>query len=118
MINLKSNIVITEMFAWMDGGSITIKCRNASNQEFEIEFVQNVSWEWYESHKIPGRIYLNGQLVEQRSELEVSIIQRLVTAEFAHREAFDAQLLKEKIDYTNSENYITDQRKIKRTKRT
>ncbi|MDW7691761.1 hypothetical protein R9C00_16550 [Flammeovirgaceae bacterium SG7u.111] len=118
MINLQTNIIITELSAWMDGGSVTIKCQNSSGEEFEIEFVQNVIWDWYEGHKIPGRIYFNNELVEQRSGLEEEIIQLLSKAEFKEKEPYDRQLLNEKIDYTNSEKYIEDQSKNKLIKRT
>lgn len=118
MINLQAKVIITELFAWMDGGSLTIKCQNSLNEEFEIEFVQNVIWDWNEVNKIPGRIYFNNRIVQQRSDLEQKIIQLLVKAEFEDKGPYDSQLLKEKIDYTNSENYITDQSKLKTKKRT
>ena len=118
MINLQANVIITELSAWMDGGSVTIRCQNSSNEEFEIEFVQNVMWDSYDGHKIPGRVYFNNQLVEQRSVLEEKIIQLLKKAEFEDMGPHDSQLLNEKLDYTNSENYIADQLKIKSKKRT
>ena len=118
MIDLQANVIITELSAWMDGGSLTIKRQNSSNEEFEIEFVQNVNWDLYDGHKIPGRVYFNNQLVEQRSVLEEKIIQLLNKAKFEDKGSYDSQLLKDWIDYTNSGNYITDQLKIKSKKGT
>lgn len=117
MINFQANSIITELSAWMDGGSVTIKCQNTSNEEFEIEFVQNVIWDWYEELRMPGRIYYNNELVEQRSDLEEEIIEMLSKAEFRDESSYSRQLLNDKIDYTNSEKYITDQSKIKLKKR-
>ena len=117
MIDFESKIEIEELFSWMDGGSTTLKCRNKSNQEFEIEFVQNVSWDLYESHNIPGRIYLNKMLVDQRSDLESKIINELNSANLKSKDSLDKKILKEKLEYVNSEKYITDQRKIKKVTR-
>lgn len=118
MIDFGSKIEIEELLAWMDGGSITLKCKNDLNQKFEIEFVQNVSWNLYESLNIPGRIYLDRKLIDQRSDLETRIVNGLKTAKFHSTDSLDHKILKEKLDYVNSEKYLTDQEKIKKVKRT
>jgi hypothetical protein len=118
MINFESKIEIEELLAWMDGGSITLKCRNNLNQEFEIEFVQNVSWDLYESLNIPGRVYLDKKLITQRSDLETKIVNALKVAKLHSKDSLDQKILKEKLDYVNSEKYLTDQEKIKKAKRT
>ena len=118
MIDFGSKIEIEELLAWMDGGSITLKCRNEQNQEFEIEFVQNVSWDLHESLNIPERIYLNKKLIDQRSELETKIVNALKTAEFKSKDSLDQKMLKEKLDYVNSDNYLADQKRIKKVTRT
>jgi len=117
MIDFELKIEIKELLSWMDGGSITLKCRNKSNQEFEIEFVQNVSWELYESHNIPGRIYLNKMLVDQRSDLETKIINGLNSTNLKSMNSLDRKILNEKLEYVNSEKYLTDQIKIKKITR-
>jgi len=114
MIDFNSKIEIEDLFTWMDGGSITLKCRNNSNQEFEIEFVQNVSWNLYESHNIPERIYLNKVLIDQRSDLENNIITGLNNVDLKSMNALDKKILKEKLEYVISEKYLTDQEKIKK----
>lgn len=118
MTNYNDKVIITELSACMDGGSVTLKCQNSTMGKFEIEFIQNVMWDWYEGHKIPGRIYLNNELVEQRSDLEKNLMRLLGTAQFENEGSYDAQLLIEKINYTQSEEYIEDQRRIKAKKRT
>lgn len=117
MIDFESKIEIEELLAWMDGGSITLKCRNGLNQEFEIEFVQNVSWDLYESLNIPGRIYLNKKLIAQKSELETKIISALQTSNLKSKDSLEQKILEEKLDYVNSEKYLTDQKKIKKVTR-
>lgn len=97
----------------MDGGSITLKCKNKLDQEFEIEFVQNVSWEIHSDQNIPGRIYLDQKIVNQRSHLETQMINRLKTAVIKSKNLLDQKMLDEKLDYVSSENYLKDPTKIK-----
>ena len=118
MIDFESKIEVEELLAWMDGGSITLKCRNNLNQEFEIEFVQHVSWDVYEYQNIPGRVYLDKKLIPQRSDLETKIVNALKAANFHSKDALDQKMLKEKLDYINSKEYLTDQEKIKKVKST
>lgn len=118
MTDFNDKVIITELSAWMDGESVTIKCQNSTMGKFEIEFVQNVMWVWYEGQKIPGRIYLNNELVEQRSDLEKKLIGLLGTAQFEDKGPCDDQLLHEKINYIKSKEYLEDQNKIQEKKRT
>lgn len=112
MIDFKSEIEIEELHSWMDGGSIALKCRNKLNQTFEIEFVQNVFWDIYETQNIPGRIYLNKELIAQRSDLETQIINTLKTAHLKSSNPLEQKVLEEKLDYVNSQKYLTDQKKL------
>ena len=118
MIDFESNVEIDDLGAWMDGGSVTLKCNNTLNQEFEIEFVQSLSMGYNEGQKIPGRIYLNNVLVEQRSDLEKRIIRSLVNSTFKEEGDYDRRILEEKLNYVKSECYISDQSRIEKIKRT
>jgi len=95
MIDFNSKIEIEELIAWMDGGTVTLKCRNKLNQKFEIEFVQNVFWELHESLKIPGRIYLDKKLVAQRSDLETKIIMALKMSHLKSKNTLEQKILDE-----------------------
>jgi hypothetical protein len=111
-INFNSNIIIHDLAAWMDGGSVTLKCENLIGQKFEIEFYQNMILDYFPG-KIPGRLYLNQNRIEVRSELEKSIIASLETAELEYDKSlpeypFVVELLKEKIDYVKSNQYLKD----------
>ncbi|WP_025665521.1 hypothetical protein [Aquimarina megaterium] len=116
-IDFTSQILIQELSAWMDGGSVTLHCMNKKKQEFEIEFVQNVNWNILEFEKLPGRIYLNGNLISQRSDMEEKLIGNLETAALINSSDLDETILKEKIDYIKSEQFILDSDKIQIRKR-
>ena len=67
-----------ELAAWMDGGSTTLYFTNENNQEQTIDIQQHVVTEYYEEHsKIPGRVYLNDELIEKRSISESTILKYL-----------------------------------------
>jgi hypothetical protein len=111
-IDLTSKIIVTELMAWMDGGSVTLTCKNAKNEAFNIEFTQNVIWEVPKPSKIPGRIYLNEELIEQRSELENLIIKNLENSTFFERQNLDKRILAEKINYVKSDEYLRSTDKV------
>jgi len=116
-IDLKLKTEILELQSWMDGGSVTLVCLNQKKQEFKIHFVQNVIWEILENSKLSGRIYFNDKLVEQRSEHEELIIKILDDSTFKNLNKLRMEILKEKIQYVKSEQYLIDVKKIKFYKR-
>ncbi len=116
-IDFTSQILIKNLSAWMDGGSVTLNCSNEKKQEFEIEFMQNVSWDILEFEKFPGRIYLNGNLIVQRSEVEKKLIKSLEKVTHINPSDLDKTILKEKIDYIKSEQFLFDSDKIRIQKR-
>ncbi|MFY0628808.1 MAG: hypothetical protein JXR05_00425 [Flavobacteriaceae bacterium] len=107
-IDFKSTIDILDIYSWMDGGSVTLKCKDRKRQKFDVEFKQNVFWEVYPSSQIPGRIYLNEILIEQRSELENQLLKSLTKSVFSIIDDIGKRLLIEKIEYVKSEKYLTD----------
>ncbi len=112
MIDFSSAITIEDVGAWMDGGSVTLVCRNVVGQTFEVFFVQNVSWEVYEGDLLPGRLYLDSELVEQRSLLEGQIIEGLNKATFKKPERLIEEILAVKLAYIKSDVYLTDPAKV------
>ncbi len=116
-IGFTEQILIKEMATWMDGGSITLYCENIHGQEFVIHFVQNVQWDILKFEKLPGRIYLDGNLIPQRSELEKKLIQGLCNCKFVKASDLDSRILKEQMDYLKSEQYILDPKRIQIIKR-
>ena len=115
-------IIIKEIAIWMDGGSVTVKCQNEIGHTFDIEFVQNVIWDYPTisnvtdqlSLKIPGRLYLNDQLIDIRSNLEERIIQSIETADKVILDETELQILDEKVKYIKSDSYLRDQEKLRK----
>ena len=116
-IDLKLKTEFLELQSWMDGGSLTLVCLNKKKQEFKIHFVQNVIWEILENSKLSGRIYFNDKLVEQRSELEKLIIKNIDNSTLIYLSKLEKEILKEKIQYVKSKQYLIDVNKIKFYKR-
>jgi len=115
-IDLKYKIVIQELKAWMDGGSVTLDCKNDKGQRFEIEFVQEVVLNPREFNKIPGRLYFNGKLVDERSDLERKILENLEKAKLKNFTKLEENILNEKIKYIKSEQFLLNIKKTEKLK--
>ncbi len=101
----------------MDGGSLTLICENEKKQEFKIHFTQNVIWETIKELKLPGRIYFNDKLINQRSKIENSIIKNIENANFKDLSELKKGILKEKVQYVKSERYLKDISRVKFSER-
>lgn len=116
-ISFDSQIVIEDVAVWMDGGTVILKCLNNEGQKFSVEFSQSVLFEIYEFHnRLPGRLYLNEKIVEQRSELEEEIIKAIERARFKENE-LDNKIVFEKIKYIKSQEYLDNVLKVRLKKR-
>jgi len=96
-----------ELHTWMDGGSITLNYTDQNGQNNTIEVVQHVSEEYHEEiTKIPGRIYVNKDLVSKRSNEEDKIIEQL-TEDLANQQTeLDKRIVEEKIEWIRSSQYL------------
>ena len=96
------------MGATLDGGSLTLLFENSKNQEQTILFVQNVFREYYEelSTALPGRIYINSQLIDKRSKEENEIIDFLQDLLLPMLNDSERSLLVEKINWIKSKDYL------------
>ncbi|WP_299621450.1 hypothetical protein [uncultured Tenacibaculum sp.] len=118
MIDFDSNIIIKDVATWMDGGSVTLTCKNDKEQNFKVHFVQNMIFEIPEDfEELPGRLYFNNELIEQRSDLERDIINSLEKKIVSGLGKLEKALLKEKLDYIKSEEYLKAKEKVKVYKR-
>jgi hypothetical protein len=115
-------IVIEEVWFWMDGGTITLKMKKDDSVFYEVEFVQKVSLEKSRRDYVratPGSLRFDGKDVEIRSELERKLLLEIKIAEFGpkisekERDSFKRTIL-EAIDFVESEDYITVARKVGR----
>ncbi|MEQ6124496.1 hypothetical protein AAON49_09865 [Pseudotenacibaculum sp. MALMAid0570] len=110
-IDFASRIHITDNYVFMDGGSLSLTCKDKNGLKFNIDFIQRVFWEIYSWDKIPGRIYLNNVIVEQRSEEEKKILHSLENPIYLCGTDFE-ECLKESIKYVKSDKYLSDVQKI------
>ncbi len=106
---LLDDIKILEVQVWMDGGSVSIRCSNSEGNEYIIEFQQHMILNTSADGKMPGRIYLNNKLVQERSELEKRII-FLLEKRIKRRK--DKLIIQEKIDYVQSNQYLKNNKEI------
>ncbi len=99
----------------MDGGSITLNYTDQSDQIQTIEIVQNVSVEFYkELSKIPGRIYVNNELIDMRSSEEIYVVEQLKNNINCQHNKLDKAILIEKIEWIESNEYLELQPTIKK----
>ena len=96
-----------ELHAWMDGGSITLNYTDQNGQNNTIEVVQHVSEEYHEEiSKIPGRIYVNKDLVDKRSIEEDKIVEQL-TKDLANQQTeHEKRIVEQKIEWIKSSRYL------------
>jgi hypothetical protein len=97
---------ILDLLAWMDGGSITLQCRNREGIRIEIWIQQHMILEKSPYVKLPGRIYINDLLVKRRSPLEQSILEELKRNIPITKNQLDKRILIETIDFIESEKYM------------
>ena len=96
-----------ELSTWMDGGSVTVNYTDKNRLNNTIEIVQNVTAEYYEEiSKIPGRVYVNNDLINKRSNQEDTVLQQLSKDLENHNTELDKEVIKEKIDWINSTQYL------------
>jgi hypothetical protein len=113
-IDFSKETMITEANGFIDGGTLQLKCVN-QGQSFIIEIMQSAILQMYDwEERISGRLYLNGVIVEQRSDLENQIIENIRNSNQSNLDKLDIRMVNEKIDYIKSNEYLTDQLKVKR----
>jgi hypothetical protein len=96
-----------ELSTWMDGGSVTVNYTDKNGLNNTIEIVQNVTAEYYEEmSKIPGRVYVNNDLIDKRSNQEDTVVQQLSKDLENHNIDLDKEVIKEKINWINSTQYL------------
>lgn len=118
-IDFSGGVLINELAAWMDGGSITFYCETNDNKGLEIELVQRVQLMKRDSQRFPGSLYLNRELVGIRSSLEEKILIGLNQAIFNDKlkvTDLDKEILRNSIDYIRSDEFIEIARIVGRIK--
>lgn len=119
-LRFSEGIIINELAAWMDGGTVTFYCETLENKGIEIELIQRVNLQRSGSDKFPGALYLNNILVGLRSSLEKDILIGLKKAKFKEEiniTDLDKKILKEVIEYLESDELIEISKKAGRIKK-
>lgn len=96
-----------ELVTWMDGGSITLYFKSNKNEELAIDLQQFIINEYYEGiSKIPGRIYLNGKMIDKRSLTEELILEFLNCNVLNKVTGLEKEILIKQIHWIESKDYI------------
>jgi hypothetical protein len=109
-------IEISEVKIWMDGGLISIEGIIPDIKEsVEILFQQHMLLKVSPDNKIPGRLYLNDELVEERSELEEKVLRLLessIRTGNSHLDEGDKSIIQDGIDYVRSDQFEVNNREF------
>ena len=109
-INTTGQAEIIDIYAWMDGGSVTVKLATLNNEPFLIEFRQKADMRVTESNKYPGRLLLNNILVDIRSDLEANVIAILKKAIYSDNSLHETkdfrECLQDAIKFVETNDYI------------
>ncbi len=103
-INLSGQAEIIDLFAWMDGGTITVILANKDNSTLEIEFTQHADLKVSDLNPNPGRLLLNKKIVDVRSDLEAKIISVLKKSRCSDK--LSQKCLDDAINFVESRQYI------------
>lgn len=110
--DLFENISISNFAAWMDGGTLTFNCISKNGNNFEVTLSQyvilDIPKKLNNSIKLPGRIYINDNLVEIRSTLEKNLITALKEVVLSNGGLLkmEKECLIKHISYLESEHYV------------
>ncbi len=71
---LQNGVLITNLAAAGDGGSLFLECESKQNSKFNLLFTQYTFLDNPNPEMLPGRIYLNQKLIGLKSEDEKMIL--------------------------------------------
>lgn len=116
---MKNQVVIEDVFTWMDGGTVTLKLKK-DKEFFDVEFVQKMVLSRKKTPR-PGSLLLNEKEVEIRSELEQKLLSELKTAKFGttiieREKELLKKIISDSINFVESEDYIKIAKKVGRIK--
>ena len=98
--------VLEEADAALDGGSIFLTIRDRSERQHQIELVQSMFLTSADSARLPGRLYVDGELIAVRSEQERVLLEGLREAMGASAEVpGGSDFIRELLGFVESERY-------------
>jgi hypothetical protein len=109
-LNASGRAEILELYAWMDGGTVTVILATIDNSPCEITFTQKMIKEVTRDNPYPGWLLYNKRRVIVRSDFEakiLAILKRAVFSDHASQGAKDFKsCLKESIRFVKSNAYL------------
>ena len=112
-IDLKGDIILHELLAWMDGGSITLKLSDSNRLSFEITICQSMALEIHANTGtwIPGSLLLNNIEVPIRSGSERTLLKALKPIQFSPEiprkdRPLEREIISSRITFVESEEYL------------
>ena len=116
--NDKGQAIIKDLYAWMDGGTVSVRLASYNSEEIQIDFTQKAFFTNKHEQFPPGSLILNNYIVGIRSDLERTILNTLKKATFSDEVSYADQLVKncleEAIQFVESEEYLKLHKGIER----
>ena len=85
-LRLPQSVTLTESSYLLDGGTTILQAKTESGRECRIRLNQRRSGGLGDPARLPGRLYVDGELVEVRSERESAVVELLKSASIAPEE--------------------------------
>lgn len=91
----------------MDGGTLSIIFTNLYGESKIVTLCQHMIAEYYEElTPLPARIYIDGKMIEKRSEAEYALIQFLENEVLEEMAIDEQKILTEKLTFVKSDTYL------------
>jgi hypothetical protein len=112
-IDFEGGIVLHELIAWMDGGSITLSLTDTNQTVFDVTICQSVDLEIHDNTDkwIPGSLLFNNTEVPIRSNSERMLLTALKSLQFSDKiprrnRALERELIRSRIAFVESDEYL------------
>ena len=112
-IDLEGEIILHELRAWMDGGTISLVLSDSSQISFKVTICQSVALEIHINTGIwiPGSLLLNNIEVPIRSNDERKLLKALKALQFSPKiprrsRLLERQLINSRIAFVESKEYL------------
>ena len=112
-IDLEDEIILHELRAWMDGGTISLVLSDSSQISFKVTICQSVALEIHINTGIwiPGSLLLNNIEVPIRSNDERKLLKALKALQFSPKiprrsRLLERQLINSRIAFVESKEYL------------
>ena len=110
-LTLAQPLLLDELLAWMDGGTVTLQLIDRHNQAVSVEFVQRMSLKQYPHAPTPGSFVFENEEVPIRSTIETQLLKSLRQLRFketlrGEQLQLSRQLIQQSIAFVESDDYL------------